>query len=76
MRWNCWNTKPIESPRRRERVASSSLLTSWPAMRIVPDVGRSSTPSSPSIVDLPEPDGPTIDMKSPGKICSDTSRNA
>ena len=32
--------------------------------------------AGPSIVDLPEPDGPTIDMKSPGKICSETSRSA
>ena len=28
------------------------------------------------MVDLPEPDGPTIDMKSPGKMCSETSRRA
>ena len=73
MRWNCWNTNPIESPRSRDRVGSSSSLTSCPAMRIVPDVGRSSTPRSPSMVDFPEPEGPTIDMKSPGKICSETS---
>ena len=26
------------------------------------------------MVDLPEPDGPTIDMNSPGRICRDTSR--
>ena len=55
---------------------SSSALTSWPATRTVPDVGRSSTPSRPSMVDLPEPEGPTIDMNSPGMICSDTSRSA
>ena len=76
MRWNCWNTKPIESPRSLERVGSSSALTSWPAMRMVPAVGRSSTPSRPSMVDLPEPDGPTIDMNSPGMIRSETSRRA
>ena len=42
----------------------------WPAdPDDVPHVGRSRQPSRPSIVDLPEPDGPTIDMKSPAKIC-------
>ena len=76
MRWNCWNTNPIDSPRNLERVGSSSVLTSWPATRIVPAVGRSRTPSRPSMVDLPEPDGPTIDMNSPGRILSETSRRA
>jgi len=28
------------------------------------------------MVDLPEPDGPTIDAKSPGMIDNETSRNA
>ena len=52
----------------------------WPASRpaIVtePLVGRSSAPIMCSIVDLPEPDGPTMATSSPSSIVSDTSRSA
>ena len=30
IRWNCWNTKPMVSPRSRDRAASSSVPVSWP----------------------------------------------
>ena len=40
-------------------------------MRTWPDVGRSSVPSTFSIVDLPDPDGPTIATSSPASIRSD-----
>ncbi len=75
MRWNCWNTKPIDWPRSFERSASSSVVTSTPPTRMTPSLGRSRQPSRPSIVDLPDPEGPTIDTKSPAEIVSDTSRN-
>jgi len=35
MRWNCWKTNPIESPRSFERVASSSDATSAQALLIL-----------------------------------------
>ena len=34
----------------------------------LPSLGRSRQPRSPSIVDLPDPDGPTIDTKSPAPM--------
>ena len=68
IRWNCWNTNPMESPRSAERRASSRPATSMPSTRTMPEFGRSRQPSSPSIVDFPDPDGPTIDMKSPAWI--------
>ena len=68
IRWNCWNTNPMESPRSAERRASSRPATSMPSTLTMPELGRSRQPSSPSVVDFPDPDGPTIDMKSPAWI--------
>ena len=54
---------------RRARSAASSrseaVATSTPAIRTVPELGRSSVPMMCSSVDLPEPEGPTIAHSSP-----------
>ena len=66
MRWNCWNTNPIDvttQPRAGRVIQRSDVLPGDPDR---PRRRRSSTPSRPNIVDFPEPDGPTIDMNSPG----------
>ncbi|CAM5358795.1 hypothetical protein SCALM49S_00176 [Streptomyces californicus] len=64
-RWKCWNTKPMWRARSAESRASESADTSYPATRTVPVVGRSRVPMTLSIVDLPEPDGPTTARSSP-----------
>ena len=63
-----WKMKPILS--RRTRVSSSSDRPARrsPSMRTSPEVGRSRPPMRLSSVDLPEPDGPTIDTISPRGI--------
>ena len=43
----------------------SSPSSGWPSSAMVPAVGRSSPPIRFSSVDLPEPEGPTIDTISP-----------
>ena len=64
-RLNVWKTKPIFS--RRSSVSSSSLssVRSTPAMRTVPEVGRSRPARMCSSVDLPDPEGPMIAAKRP-----------
>jgi hypothetical protein len=47
-----------------------------PSMRTVPEDGRSNVPIRCSMVDLPDPDGPTIPTSSPRATRSDTSRSA
>ena len=56
------------APRAAGRTASA---TSYPSMWTVPLVGRSSVPIRLSMVDLPEPDGPTIATSSPVPTRSD-----
>src|SRR6187455_859087 len=59
-------------PMCRWRCAASSLSsrfeTSSPCRRYVPDDGRSSSPSTFSSEDFPEPDGPMIETYSPASI--------
>ena len=68
-RWNAWKTNPIRSPRStaRRRSRRRRSCPRRPA-GTSPPVGLSSSPSRCSSVDLPEPDGPTIDRYSP---CAD-----
>ena len=47
---------------------SFSLVMSTPSIITVPDVGLSRPPSMFKRVDLPEPDGPMIETKSPRSI--------
>src|SRR6266571_4818986 len=58
--------KPILSRRKRVNSSSGSAATDWPSMRISPLEGRSSPPIRFSSVDLPDPEGPTIETSSPG----------
>ena len=55
-----WNT--IEMP----RAAGGRRVTSRPAMWMVPDVGWSRPAMSRSVVDLPQPDGPSRTTNEPG----------
>ncbi len=43
-------------------------VTSFSPIRIVPDVGVSSPATMRSVVDLPQPDGPTSTRNSPSRI--------
>src|SRR5687767_2188800 len=63
--WNDWNTKPSMRPRSAARPSSSSALSSWPSILTDPELGVSRPASSPSSVDLPDPDTPTIATASP-----------
>jgi hypothetical protein len=50
--------------------------TGFPRTLTVPLVGASSPATSESVVDLPQPDGPTSATKRSGSISSSTSRSA
>ena len=64
------------SARRTESASSVIVATSFPAIVTVPEVGRSSVPTMLSMVDLPEPEGPTTATNSPAVTSSDTPRRA
>ena len=64
------------SPATRTDPSRTAAATSYPSIRTVPEVGRSSVPSTLSMVDLPEPDGPTIATSSPRSIRSETPPSA
>src|SRR5258708_16080190 len=65
MRWKDWNTKPIRLLRMWERRSSSRAETASPSRRSSPRVGRSRHPRMLRRVDLPEPEGPMIEICSP-----------
>src|ERR1700734_9191 len=69
-RKNCWNTNPILEARSAASPRSLIRAASRPVTRTVPLVGRSRVPIRCSIVDLPDPDGPTMAVSSP----ADTAR--
>ena len=58
IRLNCWKTKPNERNRIAASSRSGSSDRSRPSKTSVPELGRSSVPSSCSSVVLPEPLGP------------------
>src|SRR5215207_8770020 len=64
-RLKAWNTKPTLSRRSRVSCFSDSLLSSTSAMKICPEVIRSSPARQCISVDLPEPDGPMMAVKRP-----------
>lgn len=64
------------SARSRDKASSDIVATSLPAIVTVPDVGRSSVPMMLSIVDLPDPEGPTTATSSPAATSSETPRSA
>jgi acyl-CoA thioesterase-1 len=63
--WKDWNTKPSMRPRSSARASSSSAARSCPPSSTAPEDGRSSPAISPSSVDLPEPEAPTMATASP-----------
>jgi len=75
-RWKDWKTKPICLARTADLSRSEAWPRFIPSISSVPFVGRSSSPSRFSRVDLPEPDGPVIDTCSPGQTARSASRSA
>src|SRR5678815_5920188 len=76
-RLNCWNTMPTRrfTARRAARViAFASTLT--PQTSRCPCSNGSSRLTVRTSVDLPEPDGPQMTMRSPGDTCKSMSRSA
>lgn len=65
--WKDWNTKPTWLARRRARPSSSRAKRSWPARCTLPDEGTSRPASSPSKVDLPEPELPVMATALPAR---------
>ncbi len=65
MRLNAWKMKPISRLRMRARSESERFATGVPFRMYSPSVGESSRPRMESSVDLPQPDGPAIEMYSP-----------
>ncbi len=65
-RFGCWKTMPTWSRRSRVRSAGRSRVTSRPATDTVPDAGWMSVAATASRLDLPDPDGPTTAVNSPG----------
>ncbi len=59
-----------------DRALSGSPSTTSPATRTLPAVGRSRVPAMASMVDLPDPDGPTIAVNSPVPIVTVTDLSA
>ena len=51
-------------------------LTGSPSSVNTPPLSRSSPASADSSVDLPQPDGPTMEQNSPSTTSNDTSRRA
>ena len=75
MRLKNWKTNPILSLISASWL-SLSLLMSIPSMRRVPAVGLSRAPMRFSMVDLPLPEGPRMEMKSPASTLRLTPRRA
>ncbi|PSK95398.1 hypothetical protein CLV63_11558 [Murinocardiopsis flavida] len=62
--------------RSAERAASGREPASKPSTRTEPELGRSRVPSMCSIVDLPDPEGPTMATSSPRAIDIETPSSA
>jgi hypothetical protein len=75
-RLKVWKTKPIEVARTLVSRLSRKAPRSWPSNSTVPEVGRSSPPSSCSSVVLPWPVGPWIASHSPSSMTRSTPRSA
>ena len=65
-------TAPIDPPMkwksRTQRETGRALIVAVPAMETTPSLGVSMHPIMFNIVDFPEPEGPTMDTKSPSLI--------
>ena len=71
-----WKTKPTWQARNVARSLSDSVHTSVPSSKSRPCVGLVKAPSMAISVDLPEPERPTIEMKSPRPTSRLASRTA
>ena len=60
-----WNTTEITRPMRR-RCAAERFVTSSPLKNTLPDVGCCKPHITLAVVDLPQPDSPTMPKVSPG----------
>ena len=73
-------TRPIDAPRIRRIVCSDAPTSSRPSSWMLPAVTRPLPGSSPmsdiAVVDLPEPDSPTIARVSPAPRSNDTCSTA
>src|SRR5690606_10107306 len=76
MRLNDWKMKPRVLWRRAVSCLSLSELVSVPLILTTPEVGVSMQPIIFRMVDLPEPDGPVIEMNSPFSTAKETPRTA
>jgi len=72
MRLKNWKTNPIffllMVGRMENSLPRKPLVMSIPSMKILPSVGRESPPRRLRRVDLPDPDGPTMETNSPRLI--------
>jgi hypothetical protein len=75
-RLNDWNTNPIWSRRSRVSALSPSEPSSWSPIITCPEVGVSSAAQQCISVDLPDPDGPMIAVKTPASMSSVTPSSA
>src|SRR5689334_1679210 len=66
----CWNTMLTG------RLSGGSWVMSRPRRRIRPAVGSSKPPIMRSVVVLPQPEGPSSEKNSPGRISSETPSTA
>ena len=57
-------------------VIFSGPVTGWPAIVMLPRLGRFRPVASFMKVDLPQPDGPTMAMNAPSATCSEMSSTA
>src|SRR5215472_2233287 len=71
-----WKTKPSFLLRIAASASPDSLETSLPSRKYEPDVGVSRQPMMFMNVDLPDPDGPMMAMKSPPATESETPSSA
>ena len=76
IRLNCWKTKPNALRRSSASSPSPRMPRSRPSKRTLPELGRSSAPSSCSRVVLPDPLGPSSATNWPASICRSTPPTA
>src|ERR1022692_1123889 len=76
IRWNCWNTNPTVSARKRASSARVKVEVSTESMRTTPSVAWSRQPRIFSSVVLPDPDGPMIAIHCPASATRLTRSSA
>ena len=74
--WKNWKTMPTLAPRQAASLSSFIWSMRSPAIVTLPAVGRSMPVIMLSIVDLPEPDGPTMATSWPSSMSRSTPLSA